>query len=359
VRERWKRRTFACRAQPRHAKDKADSATAANHRKRQKQRCQFRPCHSKWQRTAGTPKKMEQRFYSNGKLLLTGEYLVLDGAKALALPTVYGQDLTIVGGKPGHIEWKSFDSDGSLWFKDTISFEEIKTGIQQQDSIKSTLIAILRQVHDADTGFLADDGFSVETRLTFPRKWGLGTSSTLINNLAQWRGIDAFELLYKSFGGSGYDIACAQHGSPLLFWLEDGKPNVETVSFRPDFRDRLFFVYLNRKQSSKAAIAAYYSRRLDDLGAHVAAADALTQTALHAQNIGVFARAMRRHEILMSDILEMRTAAETFFPDFDGVIKSLGGWGGDFVLVVAHENPSEYFRARGFETVVPFAEMVL
>jgi len=30
-------------------------------------------------------------FYSNGKLLITGEYLVLDGAKALALPTKYGQ----------------------------------------------------------------------------------------------------------------------------------------------------------------------------------------------------------------------------------------------------------------------------
>jgi mevalonate kinase len=28
-------------------------------------------------------------FYSNGKLLLTGEYLVLDGAKSLALPTKF------------------------------------------------------------------------------------------------------------------------------------------------------------------------------------------------------------------------------------------------------------------------------
>ena len=38
---------------------------------------------------------LEQNFYSNGKLLLTAEYLVLDGAKALALPTKFGQDLEV------------------------------------------------------------------------------------------------------------------------------------------------------------------------------------------------------------------------------------------------------------------------
>jgi hypothetical protein len=31
-------------------------------------------------------KDNEKTFYSNGKLLITGEYLVLDGAKAFALP---------------------------------------------------------------------------------------------------------------------------------------------------------------------------------------------------------------------------------------------------------------------------------
>ena len=36
-----------------------------------------------------------QTFYSNGKLLLTGEYLVIDGAKALAIPTQKGQSLSV------------------------------------------------------------------------------------------------------------------------------------------------------------------------------------------------------------------------------------------------------------------------
>jgi mevalonate kinase len=34
-------------------------------------------------------------FYSHGKLLITSEYAVLDGAKALALPTRLGQKLSV------------------------------------------------------------------------------------------------------------------------------------------------------------------------------------------------------------------------------------------------------------------------
>ena len=61
----------------------------------------------------------------------------------------------------------------------------------------------------------------------------------------------------------------------------------------------------------------------------------------------------------MSEILEMQTVKEALFPDFRGVVKSLGAWGGDFVLAVSRENPTEYFRNRGYDTVVPFSEMIL
>ena len=50
-------------------------------------------------------------FYSNGKLLLTGEYVVLDGANALAVPTKYGQNLVVeIINKP-YIIWKSFNEN--------------------------------------------------------------------------------------------------------------------------------------------------------------------------------------------------------------------------------------------------------
>ena len=68
---------------------------------------------------------MKQTFYSNGKLLITGEYVVLDGAKAFALPTKFGQNLVIEENSSKTIQWTSFDSDGSIWFESEFSIEDI------------------------------------------------------------------------------------------------------------------------------------------------------------------------------------------------------------------------------------------
>lgn len=302
-----------------------------------------------------------QTFYSNGKLLLTGEYVVLDGAKALALPTAFGQDLTISEGQNREIQWKSFDSDGSVWFEGTIGVDEItaEKNPHAPDSVRNTLIGILREAARLNQDLVKSEGWHIETRLTFPKYWGLGTSSTLINNIAQWLKIDAFVLLKNSFGGSGYDIACAQNDTPIVYQLINEVPSVAKTDFNPDFAGHLYFVYLNRKQSSKAAIASYYNNRMVDLQQQIRRIDHITEDILKAENIGVFARALEKHESIISDIVEMKTVKETFFPDFDGVVKSLGGWGGDFILAASKENPVEYFKSRGFETIVPYHEMIL
>jgi len=65
----------------------------------------------------------KETYYSNGKLLLTGEYLVLNGAKSLAVPTKFGQDLEVTPALGKKIIWKSYDADGSIWFEDEILFE--------------------------------------------------------------------------------------------------------------------------------------------------------------------------------------------------------------------------------------------
>ena len=69
---------------------------------------------------------MKKTFYSNGKLLLTAEYLVLDGATALALPTKFGQNLIVEQIESNKtIVWKSYDIDHSIWFEDIILFSSI------------------------------------------------------------------------------------------------------------------------------------------------------------------------------------------------------------------------------------------
>jgi mevalonate kinase len=302
-----------------------------------------------------------QNFYSNGKLLLTGEYLVLDGALALALPTKFGQNLSVTRTENKIISWKSFDADASIWFQTEITFDEIKkNATQKKDEIYNTLLTILHEAYLLNNHFLnTNKGYAVTTQLGFPRNWGLGTSSTLINNIAQWTGVNAFELLQNSFGGSGYDIACAQHDTAVLYALKNGLPEVEKLFFEPSFCDQIYFVYLNKKQNSKQAIAAYKQTPKEQIVVHIAAINQITKAILDTKDFKVFENLLQQHETIMSKILNSQTVQELYFSDFKGVIKSLGAWGGDFVLATSIENPINYFTKKGFTTVIPYREMIL
>lgn len=304
---------------------------------------------------------MKKTFYSNGKLLITGEYLVLDGAKAFALPTKFGQNLIVEEGNKEEINWKSYDSDKSIWFETTISFSEISNmKTIKSESVKSTLTTILHEAYLLNPDFIDNSkGYVITTELTFPKNWGLGTSSTLINNIAQWVAIDPFTLLKKSFGGSGYDIACAQNNDPILYHLENGKPCVEKVKFNPEFSTNLYFVYLNKKQNSKYAIASHYKNKTNSLSKTINLNDKITQEVLNANSYKTFGQALAKHEAEMSKVLEMQTIKESLFSDFEGIIKSLGAWGGDFVLVVSEKNPSAYFASKGYKTIISYNEMIL
>ena len=304
---------------------------------------------------------MKKTFYSNGKLLITGEYVVLDGAKALALPTKYGQNLIIEEGQNKMIQWKSLDADGSIWFEADIPFSAIteKEKFDAANAIKNTLIEILHEAYLLAPDFIhKSGGYTIQTTLTFPKFWGLGTSSTLINNIAQWLAIDAYTLLKNSFGGSGYDIACAQNDSPIVYQLVNGKPVATPVAFHPAFSDKIHFVYLNKKQSSKTAIANYYNKS-GNVAKLIPKIDQITKAIMKAGGPKEFAQELQKHEIELSNFLEMQTVKEALFDDFDGVIKSLGAWGGDFILVISKQDPTFYFKERGYKTVIPYQEMIL
>ena len=304
---------------------------------------------------------MQQTFYSNGKLLITGEYLILDGAKGLALPTKMGQNLILEDTNSGAIQWKSYNADGSLWFEDQITFQEIKEpNNTSAESVKATLIKILQVADNMNPNVLShSEGFTITTQLSFPRNWGLGTSSTLINNIAQWFQIDAFKLLHKSFGGSGYDIACAQNNTPITYTLVNGDPIIEKVIFEPEFTQNLYFVYLNQKRNSKSAIADYHTNKTSQLSNYIATINELTKDIIEVKDLELFTQLLNQHETVLSEILKTETVKNTLFPDFDGTVKSLGAWGGDFVLVISKENPKPYFFAKGYETVIQYGEMIL
>lgn len=305
-------------------------------------------------------------FYSNGKLLITGEYLVLDGAKSLAIPTKFGQDLLVDKIKERQLIWGSFTNTGECWFEAVFdlpklrlvscTFNSDKEG--SAEFIAETLLEILEEARALNPEFLkSENGFLVKTMLTFPRNWGLGSSSTLINSIASWAKVDAFKLLWNSFKGSGYDVACAQNNSPIFYQIKNSKPTIEPVDFNPSCKENLFFVYLNQKQDSKDGIAKFresgnhYQQEINDISI-------LSDAFLQANSMDDFNKLIVEHEKIISSIIKLKPVKEALFPNYFGAIKSLGAWGGDFVMVTGNENTPHYFKNKGFETIISYSEMI-
>src|SRR5690606_36275528 len=174
----------------------------------------------------------------------------------------------------------------SVWLDVVLPIESIKNQtFTSENTVAQKLAEILHETYKLNPSFLeGGKGFEVKTDLTFPRLWGLGTSSTLINNIAQWAQVNPYELLKRTFSGSGYDIACASQNSPILYQLENEKPLVETVQFRPNFTQNLYFVYLNKKQNSRTAIANYKSKKLH-ISETVLQINQITRNILQANNL--------------------------------------------------------------------------
>ncbi len=303
---------------------------------------------------------MEHYYHSRGKLLLTGEYVVLDGALALALPTRYGQGLLVNEFNGTALCWKSLDHEGNIWFETVFELAELTKGSPAIPStdIRETLLRLLQEAITLQPNFLGRvSEKKVTTSLEFPKEWGLGSSSTLINNIAQWAGVNAYTLLWNAFSGSGYDIACAQHDKPLLYQLHDSLPKVTTVAYDPPFAAHLFFVYLNRKQNSREGIARYRGVTFDKPRL-IREISEITQAILQSSQLEEFQSLLQKHENLLSDVLQLPGIQELQFQDYPGQIKSLGAWGGDFILAAGPQNTPDYFIAKGFETVIPYRDLI-
>ncbi len=312
---------------------------------------------------------MTKRYYSNGKLLISGEYVVLDGALSLALPTTYGQFLEVAEIETPVLKWKSLDLNGVVWFEwmvDLVKFQENPSKIEldfaepKVQQIANTLLTILIAARELNPHFLnSNKGYSATTKLTFPRDWGLGSSSTLLNNIAQWAGIDAYQLLWRTMGGSGYDIACAKHNRPILYTLKKNNPIVEEIPFNPPFKEQLYFVYLNQKQSSADGILNYSALNFDKQKAISEISD-ITKEMVSCMDAMHFSKLMDSHEMILSTILGRKTVKELLFPRFPGAIKSLGAWGGDFIMVLGNKNTTAaHFKGKNHPTVLTYAQMVL
>jgi len=195
----------------------------------------------------------------------------------------------------------------------------------------------------------------------FDTEFGLGSSSTLIANLAVWAGIDAFALQREALGGSGYDVACARVETPVFYQLKNGKPVVEAVHWDPIFKDKIFFVYLGQKQRSDESIARF-KKQAHFTEKNIEEVSAISEKLIKTNSLDNFESLLRRHEEIMSAVLGIAPIQKKYFRNQPGVVKSLGAWGGDFVLVTSHEE-KEVFRKQmhkqGFGIIFSWDEIAI
>ncbi|HBU79591.1 MAG TPA: GHMP kinase, partial [Muricauda sp.] len=82
---------------------------------------------------------MKKEFYSNGKLLISGEYAVLDGALGFAIPSSYGQSLHVTPTTSGFLEWTSLDENDKIWFSAKFDLKDLRVVSTSDETIAKTL----------------------------------------------------------------------------------------------------------------------------------------------------------------------------------------------------------------------------
>jgi mevalonate kinase len=297
-------------------------------------------------------------FKSNGKILLCSEYLVLEGAKAIALPSKLTQDLQVSKCENKIIEWQSFDENNDLWFEEKFYFSgsDLKYESKKNKTSEKILILFKYLLKTKDVNDILGNKFL--TKLNFKREWGLGTSSTFVNNLAKWARIDPYKLLFSAFNGSGYDIACCDVKNPIFFQNKQNSISIENIIFNPPFIENLYLVYLGKKQNTQTSIINYFNIKSDRKHL-IEKVNLIAEEIIKCKDLNQFEDLIVEHENIIASATSQEPIHQSIFSAYSqGKIKSLGAWGGDFILVTSKNNDLSFFRNKGYKTILKLSDLV-
>ncbi len=303
-------------------------------------------------------------FTSCGQFLLSGEYLVMCGALGLAIPLQYQQNFVVISNKQkvtSSIFWQQFYHNRMIFFATyngnfaTLVKTDDKKKARRLQNILIKIKALFPQFY----GF--QHKIFVKTYQNFDPAWGLGSSATLINNIAQWLNVDTF-FLWKSIGikGSGYDIVCTHIKNSIIYQHCPQKGMQYTiVHFNPPFADNLFFVYSGKKVFSSNAIK-WFRKYCTYNEKDIQYISDITQQMVCCKTLTDFEMLIQKHELKMEKILGIPRIGKLFL-DYPGAIKSLGAWGGDFFLVTGNSamQVKNYFFTKGYYVIKRFNDIVL
>jgi len=301
------------------------------------------------------------KYYSFGKLLIAGEYLVLNGATSLTAPLTYGQSLEVIP-KDGKniLTWESYEKD-KLWFKGEFNTEFFDIIESTDRAVAEKLIQVLKKAIELNPEFITKlQSANVKTNSEFKFHWGFGSSSTLLSNIAFWADVDPYVLHLKTSSGSGYDVVVARENGPVFFKRKNTAYEIEQVNFDPQFKDQIYFVYLGQKQDSAISVDQFKSRKksfrnetklISELSKHIASSGTLDD----------FEYYLKEHEMIISSVLKQKRIKEARFLDLEGEIKSLGAWGGDFAMMTWNDSKKKlirYLEEKNIYTIFTFEELI-
>ncbi len=300
-------------------------------------------------------------FFAHGKLLISAEYMVLHGSLALALPLHKGQTLQRLRSEDRDVfSWDAYQAE-NRWF--SAKFNPATLGIiETSDQEKAeNLRFLIKTLIEIDPSFQRElFTWDVETVLEFSPKWGFGSSSTLIALMAEWAEINPLDLHFRVSDGSGYDVACALAEKPIHYKLREDGPHYRHVLFNPPFAKNLYFVWLGKKQSTAEHLVKM-AHKINPDHQEILHFTTLTQQMTEATELSEFRQLMEEHEAKLSELIKLDRVSVTRFPDLPGSVKSLGAWGGDFVMIATESNPEilyNYLGKKGFNTIFRYNDLV-
>ena len=298
------------------------------------------------------------KFKSNGKLLITSEYLVMKGAMALAIPAKLDQELNVTSTNSHFVNWKSFNKNNQIWYEEKFFLDKgtlIYHG--KKNKMSDLIVRLFDYIHKFNNPEKSI-GNEFIWKINFNINWGLGSSSTLINNLSKWAKVNPYKLLFSVFNGSGYDIACCDKSNPIIFQKKDDYLSVSDTTFNPNFLNNLFLIFLNKKQDTQKSVQNFLEND-QSLSEGINQMNEIVHEIENVKDITTFESLIERHEKIIANILQMPTIQNEKFPDYNnGVIKSLGSWGGDFVLATGDEKSVDYFEEKGFNTIRKISDLL-
>ena len=284
---------------------------------------------------------------------------MLHGALALALPTRLGQSLAVETMCTSSLQWDAYAPDGP-WFSATLDSDTLEVLHTEDEAKAQKLIAILKAVKMLNPEALVP-GLHFTTRLDFNPEWGLGSSSTLLSNLARWAHVDPYLLLKQTIGGSGYDIACATATAPIFYRLELERPVSSPAYFAPSFKNQLYFVFLGKKQHSSKEVKGFNERWQEhDFQGDIETVSEISRSLPGVKTLDEFRNFIDIHEDILAHCLG-RKPVKTLFPDFEGSLKSLGAWGGDFILAATpwpFDKVKSCFQRYGLDVIFNYNDLI-